>query len=347
VRTGYTFGGWWTKVNGEGAQYTSKTSVVPSSLTLYAKWTANLYNITVGAVNITPPSYDSATRSYTGGTAVISGNSPFTYGTQVTLTATPLPGYYFLGWAPYPGYYGNVVSSDAVYSFTATEDKNLVARFYKLLTPVLSTSSWYFDVTSIIVRFDQVPGATRYDVFRSESQNGEYKPIATMPKRDFTSRGYQDKDVKLGIPYYYKVQAVCEGETAMTVSELQKFPAYFTAGPPPPYIKGLGRIEYIPWLWRIETRSYPEIEVKANCNIKYILYRKISTGNWEYFRNVTPNAYVIVGLYKTYYYKMHIVYSQDGRQYDTGFGNTIACSVFKSSAATDAFNDLLNSEVEK
>ncbi|MDR0688024.1 MAG: leucine-rich repeat protein, partial [Prevotellaceae bacterium] len=42
TRSGYTFGGWYTKTNGAGTQYTENTVFSASSnLTLYAKWTAN------------------------------------------------------------------------------------------------------------------------------------------------------------------------------------------------------------------------------------------------------------------------------------------------------------------
>ncbi|GHU70821.1 hypothetical protein FACS189450_05880 [Spirochaetia bacterium] len=48
VRTGYTFGGWWT-ANGSGGnwgtEFTASTPVA-ANITVYAKWTANIYTVT-------------------------------------------------------------------------------------------------------------------------------------------------------------------------------------------------------------------------------------------------------------------------------------------------------------
>ena len=58
TRTGYTFAGWWTAVNG-GAQITTNTTVtITSSQTLYAHWTANAYTVTFNANggNVSPSS---------------------------------------------------------------------------------------------------------------------------------------------------------------------------------------------------------------------------------------------------------------------------------------------------
>ena len=58
-----------------------------------------------------------------GGT--VSGMGEFDYNTTCTLMATPNPGYLFLNWSRN----GSVVSSNATYSFTVTEDVNLEAVF--------------------------------------------------------------------------------------------------------------------------------------------------------------------------------------------------------------------------
>ncbi len=61
-----------------------------------------------------------------GGT--VSGMGEFDYNTTCTLMATPNPGYLFLNWSRN----GSVVSSNATYSFTVTEDVNLEAVFSPL-----------------------------------------------------------------------------------------------------------------------------------------------------------------------------------------------------------------------
>ena len=53
TRTNYIFGGYYTETNGGGTQYytASGTSArnwdIPSATTLYAKWTANTYTVTL------------------------------------------------------------------------------------------------------------------------------------------------------------------------------------------------------------------------------------------------------------------------------------------------------------
>jgi uncharacterized repeat protein (TIGR02543 family) len=51
TRTGYTFAGWWTGINGTGTQVLSATIFTGTTAqTLYAKWTANGYRLTVTSV---------------------------------------------------------------------------------------------------------------------------------------------------------------------------------------------------------------------------------------------------------------------------------------------------------
>ena len=61
-----------------------------------------------------------------GGT--VSGTGDYSYGTTATLTANPNPGYAFLNWTQG----GQVVSSEASFSFTVTQDTAFVANFEAL-----------------------------------------------------------------------------------------------------------------------------------------------------------------------------------------------------------------------
>ena len=84
TKTGYTFDGWFTEIDGGGTQITSTTIVnITAAQTLYAKWTAKTYTVTFdpdgGAVSPT-----SATVTYDS-----------TYGELPIPTKT---GYNFLGW---------------------------------------------------------------------------------------------------------------------------------------------------------------------------------------------------------------------------------------------------------
>ncbi len=62
-RVGYTFGGWWTGANGTGAAVTNGMPVTTTAdLTLYAKWTAESYEVTLDAAG---GSVDPATLTVT------------------------------------------------------------------------------------------------------------------------------------------------------------------------------------------------------------------------------------------------------------------------------------------
>ena len=81
--TGHTFEGWYTDVDG-GEQITESTSVrITANQTLYARWTANVYQITY-VCNLSGVS-NSNPRSYT-------------YGNAVTLNDLAKTGYTFGGW---------------------------------------------------------------------------------------------------------------------------------------------------------------------------------------------------------------------------------------------------------
>ena len=109
--TGHTFKGWYTDVDG-GEQITESTSVrITANQTLYARWTANVYQITYvcklsGMSNSNPRSY--------------------TYGNAVTLADLSKTGYTFGGW-----YTTEDCTGDAVTRISATEtgDKAFYAKW--------------------------------------------------------------------------------------------------------------------------------------------------------------------------------------------------------------------------
>ena len=96
VKTGYTFGGYWTSTNGGGTQRINANGYITSNLTsttyttkatLYAKWTEKTATL----------SYNN-TGSLSG--ATVPSNVEMKYTTATTLTAGTAPsGYSFSGWA--------------------------------------------------------------------------------------------------------------------------------------------------------------------------------------------------------------------------------------------------------
>ncbi len=92
TRTGYTFGGWYTDAACSAGKEFDFNTQVRANTTLYAKWTANTYNVTYHLTN-------SDGNAYVPGTSV----KTYTYGQGLTL---PVPGSAKNGYTSY-GWYGN------------------------------------------------------------------------------------------------------------------------------------------------------------------------------------------------------------------------------------------------
>ena len=119
--TGWTFGGWYqeaacTNLVGEaGAGVSNLTSTNNGSVTLYAKWTANTYNVTYNA---------NTPAGVTGGVTNLPGNQSCAYDTAFNLGSAPsLTGWSFGGWykdAACTQYAGAADASDK-YNFSSTD----------------------------------------------------------------------------------------------------------------------------------------------------------------------------------------------------------------------------------
>lgn len=133
-RAGYKFLGWQDK---DGNTVTEISPDAAENITLYAQWEAIKYTI--------------ATVTLEGGTTT--GDGEYEYNTEVTISATPGEGYSFVGW--YEG--GELVSTDAEYKITVTEDKTYTAKFEfgMEVTWHYDTDSGYFmsGGKSSVVRF--------------------------------------------------------------------------------------------------------------------------------------------------------------------------------------------------
>ncbi|MCR5038088.1 MAG: T9SS type A sorting domain-containing protein, partial [Bacteroidales bacterium] len=110
ANNGYTFTNWTegTNVVSTNANY---SFTVTGNRNLVANFTAQTYTINA----VANPNY--------GGT--VSGGGNFNYGQSCTLTATPAANYTFINWTKQ----GQVVSTNASYTFTVTESATYQAQF--------------------------------------------------------------------------------------------------------------------------------------------------------------------------------------------------------------------------
>lgn len=134
TKKGHTFSGWYTSAT-DGTKVTETTPVkITEPQTLYAHWTANIYNIT-----------------YKSGTETLSGLNPttYTYGDGATLPATATKeGYTFKGWYANEDLTGKPVTS---ISTDETEDKTFYAKWelnafkHKYVFLDVSGCDWFYN----------------------------------------------------------------------------------------------------------------------------------------------------------------------------------------------------------
>lgn len=110
ANNGYTFTN-WTEGGNVVSTNASYSFTVTGNRTLVANFTAQTYTINA----VASPNY--------GGT--VSGGGNFNYGQSCTLTATPAANYTFINWTKQ----GEVVSTNATYTFTVTESATYQAHF--------------------------------------------------------------------------------------------------------------------------------------------------------------------------------------------------------------------------
>ncbi|MFW5725362.1 MAG: InlB B-repeat-containing protein, partial [Bacteroidota bacterium] len=107
---GYQFVNWTENGNVVSSQSTYSFTVTASK-TLTANFTLNTHTITLNANPV--------------GGGELSGSGSYTYGQSATVSASPNEGYTFVNWTEN----GSVVSTNASYTFTVTDNRSLTAHF--------------------------------------------------------------------------------------------------------------------------------------------------------------------------------------------------------------------------
>jgi uncharacterized repeat protein (TIGR02543 family) len=164
VKTGYTFDGWNTAANGSGTDQAegSTFAMGVSDVTLYAKWTANNYNIT----------FD---KNDTGATGTMADQT-IASGSSANLTACGFTktGWTFAGWAEASD--GDVAYADEVSYTMGTADVTLYAK-------------WTPPATYSLRDIGPAGGWIFYD-------NGSYTtPTATVPSWRYLEAAPSDQSI--------------------------------------------------------------------------------------------------------------------------------------------------------
>ena len=182
TKTGYSFGGYYTETNGGGTQYYTSTGASArnwdktSATTLYAKWTANTYTVTLnknngtGGTNSVTATYDSAMPS----------------ATMPTRT-----GYTFAG------YYDTSAATDGTQYYTST---GASARTWNKTSNTTLYARWTANTYSVTLDNNGGSGGTNSVTATYDSA----MPSAIMPTRTgYTFAGYYDTSAATGGTQYY------------------------------------------------------------------------------------------------------------------------------------------------
>jgi len=194
VKTGCTFKGWYTDINGGGILVTAASVVaIKENLILYAKW--------VSTISATPnkSSYGSVT-----------GANTYNYGTLITLRAIPRSGYLFLKWTEN----GRTTNKNCVYQFAVMKNRTLEAEFAAIGKPELKSAASAGKGRITIKLKKAVTGVTGYYVYRSTNSKSGYKCVGKS-----TTTNYTDKGLVKGKKYYYKVKAYFIAGSVTTIGK--------------------------------------------------------------------------------------------------------------------------------
>ncbi len=127
VRTGYTFGGWYTDEDCTADNKFDFGTQVKTDTVLYAKWTVNSYNVTYNLMKPDNSAYEPAESA-----------KKYTYGVGLTL---PVPdeveGYTFYGWYGDEQYTGEAF---AQIGETATGDKEYYGYYKDIAVPAITAA---------------------------------------------------------------------------------------------------------------------------------------------------------------------------------------------------------------
>ncbi len=165
--TGHTFGGWYT--DQECTSAFDFNTQVKANTTLYAKWTANTYQVSYHLKGYTP---ETMYKSYT-------------YGKGLTLPVLEREGYVFDGWYKDESYRGEKYTA---ISKTQTENQNFYARWKDVRAPLLTAalsdggdgSRWYREENqpSVLLQYSDNEGVSQVLV-SVDKKEFEALPVTT------------------------------------------------------------------------------------------------------------------------------------------------------------------------
>ncbi len=193
----------------------------------------------------------------------------------------------------------------------------------KLETPKLEFC--YSNWNQVALFWEEIPGATKYKVYRANKENGTYKWIST-----YNGIGvyYSDSKVEVGKTYYYKVCAVGgDKETGEYESEFSNIVKATTVNSGPSINKKLSA-----------TKDSVTIKWSSVSNADgYYVYRKNADGSYEKIATIkkrTTVSYVDKSATSVHTYKVTAYKKAPGRISETDSKKEFTSSVLKKPTLT-------------
>lgn len=116
-------------------------------------------------------------------------------------------------------YYYKVSAYSLQQQVVVSEDSEVAGATTKLM-PAQNVKVTSKDYKSLEISFDQVDGASGYEIYRSTKSNKGFKKIATLKKNNKVS--YLDKKCSTGKKYYYKIKAYRKTGAATVYSDFSE-----------------------------------------------------------------------------------------------------------------------------
>lgn len=142
----------------------------------------------------------------------------FGQGEEVPISALPIDGYRFSYWETLSGGVINDILSSETSFVMPNNDVELVAHFeLEVPEPLNSFTAKSNGYNSIILNWEVPDGVTGFEIYRSNSQDGNYEKIGIS----FLNR-YIDRQLEFNSYYYYKVKTIRTIDATDYLSDLSE-----------------------------------------------------------------------------------------------------------------------------
>ena len=176
----------------------TENGTVVSTNASYA-FTVNANRTLVAHFTYVPPTYTITVAANPTNGGNVTGGGTFQQGQSCTVVATPAANYNFTNWTEN----GNVVSTNANYSFTVNSNRTLVANFQEIPCEAPSNLTASVAENTITLAWEASPTAVRYRIYRDD----------LCIANDITALTYTDTNLEFDHQYCYYVTSMCSNGT--------------------------------------------------------------------------------------------------------------------------------------